>query len=86
MPQNQTKLAAKSGPEAGSYESTAIAARNAGEQWEIADLAFEFWLARGFQGGSPEEDLFRAERELRARTARAERTAARLFLVPKPAS
>ena len=25
-----------------------------------AALAFEFWLARGFHDGSPEEDMFRA--------------------------
>ena len=25
-----------------------------------ATLAFELWLARGFQDGSPEEDMFRA--------------------------
>lgn len=32
---------------------------------EIARLAYSFWEARGFQGGSPEEDWFRAEEELR---------------------
>lgn len=29
-------------------------------QRRIADLAYEFWLARRFQNGSPEEDLLRA--------------------------
>ena len=29
-------------------------------QLRIADLAYEFWLARGFRDGSPEEDLLRA--------------------------
>ena len=33
---------------------------------DIATLAFSYWEARGYQGGSPEEDWFRAERELRA--------------------
>lgn len=32
---------------------------------EIARLAYSYWEARGFQGGSPEQDWFRAEEELR---------------------
>jgi len=32
---------------------------------EIAALAYSYWEARGHQGGSPEEDWFRAEQELR---------------------
>jgi hypothetical protein len=32
---------------------------------EIARLAFLYWEARGYQGGSPEEDWLRAEQELR---------------------
>jgi hypothetical protein len=31
---------------------------------EISCRAYSYWEARGFQGGSPEEDWFRAEREL----------------------
>jgi hypothetical protein len=31
---------------------------------EIAARAYSFWEARGFQGGSPQDDWFRAEREL----------------------
>ena len=31
---------------------------------EIAALAYSYWETRGFQGGSPEEDWLRAEREL----------------------
>jgi len=38
---------------------------------EIAALAYSLWEARGYQGGSPEEDWLRAEEELRARAARA---------------
>jgi len=30
----------------------------------IAQLAYSYWEARGCQGGSPEEDWFRAEQEL----------------------
>lgn len=32
---------------------------------EVARLAYLHWEARGFQGGSPEEDWFRAEEELK---------------------
>ena len=32
---------------------------------EIAALAYSYWEARDFQGGSPEEDWLRAEQELR---------------------
>ena len=31
---------------------------------EIAKLAYSYWEARGYQGGSEEEDWLRAEREL----------------------
>ena len=30
----------------------------------IAHLAYSYWESRGYQGGSPEEDWLRAEREL----------------------
>ena len=33
---------------------------------EIARLAYSYWEARGYQGGSSEEDWLRAERELRS--------------------
>jgi hypothetical protein len=33
---------------------------------DIATLAFSYWEARGYRGGSPEEDWFRAEQELRS--------------------
>ncbi len=35
------------------------------EYEQIALLAYSFWEARGRQGGSPEEDWYRAEREVR---------------------
>jgi len=47
---------------------------------EVVDLAYRLWLARGFRGGSPEEDLLAALREVRGKTS------AVLFLVPKPKS
>jgi hypothetical protein len=31
---------------------------------EISRRAYSYWEARGYQGGSPEQDWFRAEREL----------------------
>ena len=36
---------------------------------EIATLAFSYWEARGYQGGSPEDDWLRAESELRQRVS-----------------
>ena len=39
---------------------------NAPSQDEIANLAYLYWEARGCQGGSPDEDWARAERELAA--------------------
>ena len=33
----------------------------------IAQLAYSYWVERGFQGGSAEEDWFRAEQELATR-------------------
>ena len=48
---------------------------------EIADLAFLYWLERfGIQEGSPEEDLFRAYRDVVEKTA-SPRIPAGLFLV-----
>jgi hypothetical protein len=35
---------------------------------EIAQLAYCYWEARGYQGGSPEHDWLRAESELRCAT------------------
>jgi hypothetical protein len=32
---------------------------------EVARLAYSYWEARGYQGGSPLEDWLRAENELR---------------------
>ena len=34
---------------------------------QVAELAYSYWERRGFQGGSPEDDWFRAEGELRIR-------------------
>jgi hypothetical protein len=37
---------------------------------EIAELAYSYWEARGGMGGSPWEDWFRAERELKEKDQR----------------
>jgi len=44
---------------------------------KVVDLAYRRWLAKGFSGGSPEEDLLTAIRDLRGTEV------AQLFLVPK---
>ncbi len=36
-------------------------------QEQIAELAYSYWEARGYEGGSPWEDWFRAEQELKRR-------------------
>ncbi len=38
---------------------------------EIARLAYFYWESRGHNGGSPEADWFRAEKELKGRRNRA---------------
>jgi len=40
-------------------------------QREIAALAYRFWLDRGFQNGSPQEDWLRAQRAIRNARLRA---------------
>lgn len=35
---------------------------------EVVDLAYNLWLARGFRGRSPEEDLRAAVRQLKGTT------------------
>jgi hypothetical protein len=37
---------------------------------EIAELAYSYYVARGFEPGNPAEDWFRATAELRARLKR----------------
>jgi DUF2934 family protein len=56
----QSATAASAGAE------TAAPANIVGPE-EIARLAYAYWEARGREGGSPEEDWFRAERELTSR-------------------
>ena len=54
---------------------------------EVAELAFEFWLARfGVCYGPPEDDLARAHRELMAIRSKSRSPIARLFLVRRSGS
>ena len=41
-------------------------------QERIALLAYTYWVQRGCQGGSQEEDWYRAEREILSQTSQAE--------------
>ncbi|MSV30572.1 MAG: DUF2934 domain-containing protein [Bryobacterales bacterium] len=42
-------------------EEIALTSSVGSEKDAVARLAYSFWEERGFQGGSPEEDWFRAE-------------------------
>ncbi len=44
---------------------------DAADQEEIARLAYSYWESRGRQGGSPADDWFRAEEEVKTRRAAA---------------
>ena len=35
---------------------------------DVVDLAYDLWLARGFRGGSPEEDLLDAVRQVKGQS------------------
>jgi len=61
------------------------AASSISERRQIADLAYEYWLARGFRSGSPEQDLLSAMLEVTFRDRR-QRTSNGLFLVRKAGS
>ena len=67
-----TKTAASAGSEIQTIKEQAAIAENAdlsptvSLQERIALLAYTYWEKRGCQGGSPEEDWYRAEREIRS--------------------
>jgi hypothetical protein len=67
-------------------ESAPIVISEWQRQKEIAELAYRFWRARRFRNGSPEGDLFRADRELREGPEAPKIKMERLFLVRKPGS
>jgi hypothetical protein len=71
-PKGKSKMRAKAEPCARENETVGVAiaeveviSDNCPSHEEIAALAYSYWEARGFQGGSPKEDWLRAERELR---------------------
>ena len=60
------KTATPRRPRRSASEPTAVPETAAPAAEQIAHLAYSYWEARGYQGGSPEEDWLRAEQELRA--------------------
>jgi hypothetical protein len=75
IPTPRAKHGLKTSPNAATPEIETVAEVIAVEnhhtptESSIAALAYTYWAGRGYQGGSPEEDWLRAERELRARAA-----------------
>jgi hypothetical protein len=61
----------KHSPNTAEIPSTPARAEYAPSHDEIAALAYTYWLGRGCQGGSPELDWQRAERELRVKASAA---------------
>jgi hypothetical protein len=61
---SETKAAATVAP---SDPVVEILKSGVSDKEQIALLAYRFWEARGRQGGSPEDDWFRAERAIRQR-------------------
>ena len=59
-----TKRVKRADPFVGSEPSVTQPVTDAPTQEQIACLAYSYWVERGYQGGSPEEDWLRAEREL----------------------
>jgi hypothetical protein len=57
-----------------SSEATELAS-NQDEREEITRLAFQFWIERGCPIGTPDEDWFRAEAEVRSRASKGRQTA-----------
>ena len=56
-------------PRRSAAESATAAAAAAPAPEQIAHLAYAYWEARGYRGGSPEKDWLRAEQELRAQAS-----------------
>jgi hypothetical protein len=64
-----TKRVKRADPVAAAEPSVTQPITDAPTQEQIACLAYSFWEARGYQGGSQEEDWLRAERELTTASA-----------------
>lgn len=56
-------------PKTSSPDVPITCAENVSDSDRTARLAYSYWEARGCQGGSAEEDWYRAESELKAKTA-----------------
>ena len=56
-------------PEILSVAAVAVASEAPAESYQdaVARLAYSYWAARGYLGGSPEADWLRAEQELRVK-------------------
>jgi len=65
---------------AGSCDAYGYRSITRNEQLEIAELAFSYWLNRGFRGGSPQEDWLKAQQQVQASSAKR-----RIIAVPKRA-
>jgi len=75
VPARRKSTTAKRAPRAASVEIPVTAELEASpdaspDREEIASLAYSFWVERGYQGGSPEEDWLRAEQQLSALSAK----------------
>ena len=67
MAKQVTKMTVEPDSTVESHESARQVVSQPENQQEVAALAYEFWHARGCPVGSPEDDWFRAERELQSR-------------------
>jgi hypothetical protein len=63
-----TSRATRSGPSVAAAAPATQSVKTAPTSEQIATLAYSYWEARGFRGGSPEQDWLRAEQELAAKT------------------
>lgn len=64
----QHRGAAKKSVNTAAEEKSAVAAPAKVSHADIATLAYSYWAERGYQGGSADEDWFRAERFLSSRS------------------
>jgi len=63
---HKTRTSAATENSESAITASSAAPQQAGPSFDdIAQLAYSYWEARGYQGGSPEEDWLRAEQELR---------------------
>jgi len=63
-----TRSKPKKTPMSTGDSSESVSSDSASSTEDIAKLAYALWEARGGNGGSAEEDWYRAEQEIRARS------------------